>query len=286
MRTILIAISFVLFTNFTFTQTLIDENKTWNVVTCMNFGGCSTQTLIIMGDTTINQMTYKKLYYSDDEIPEDWYLLNALREDLDTQQVFIYYFYEGEEKLLYDFNLVVGDTFQSPLCPDFEMTLGSIETITLENGEQRTLYSFGYGEQWVSGIGSLNGLLSVGYNYCNMDIWKKLSCCHEAYELIYMSPEYSDCYVFTIGLEDESKQDYLSIFPNPSTGNVTLQFNDLVFNNMIIEVFNMSGQLVFTQNIQSTRNEESIDLNTLLKGIYTINLQTDQFRFVEKLMIE
>ena len=285
MKDKLLVIGFLLLMNLGYTQTLLEENKTWNVVTCMNFGGCSTQILKISGDTTIDQVIYKKLYFTNDSIDNNWHILYGIRENTETNLVYIYDFMKGEEKLLYDFSLQEGDIFQTPLCPDFEMVLGEIDTVTLENGEQRRRYSFGYSEQWIVGIGSLNGLVSVGYNYCMMDIWKELSCCHESDELIYMSPEYSDCYVNTLGIEDGMKKELVKVFPNPTNGMIKLQFNDLVFSDMTIEVVNMSGQLVFS-NVFSSYNNESIDLNYLSKGIYSIIIKSDNQIYRDKLLIE
>ena len=53
-------------TFFVIGQTFLQENKTWNVVKCMNFGLCETQSFRITGDTTMGQEDYKKLYSTYD----------------------------------------------------------------------------------------------------------------------------------------------------------------------------------------------------------------------------
>ncbi len=59
MKRIIITSIFAFLTILVSSQTFIQENKTWNVVECINWGGCGTQTFKIMGDTTMDQIEYK-----------------------------------------------------------------------------------------------------------------------------------------------------------------------------------------------------------------------------------
>ena len=113
-----------------------------------------------------------------------------------------------------------------------------------------------------------------------------MSCCHESDELIYMSPEYSDCYVNTLGLEDGIKKELVKIFPNPTSGRVELRLCDLILSDVLVEVVNMRGQLVFSHIYSSINREESIDLSYLSKGIYSILIRSDNQIYMDKLLTE
>jgi len=256
-KTILITALMAL-TFFANSQTFIQENKTWNVVECMNFGGCKTQTFIIMGDTIIEQLEYKKLYATYDTTLNTWSNYGAMREI--ENQVFFYLYANETEEMLYDFNLAVGDTFNTihnsigcSGCP-IELVVTSIDTVTLENGEQKQRFNFADGEQWISGIGSLYGLVYVGVYQCIMDMYYDLSCCHENDELIYQSQFFDNCFINTVGLKENSEQIKHSVYPNPFSQSTELKFDYSSSQIYRLQIISGTGQIVIEiENINSDK---------------------------------
>ena len=57
--TVLIIILFCFITTIN-AQTLVDTNKVWTVVDCLNFGACETSIYKFQGDTIISGINYKK----------------------------------------------------------------------------------------------------------------------------------------------------------------------------------------------------------------------------------
>lgn len=259
-------------------QTFLQENKTWNVVECINWGGCGTQTFKIIGDTTVAQTDYKKLYVSYDTTLNNWYKYGAIREN--ENKVYFYLYSSEMEVLLYDFNLNVGDTFISTHnsieyqgCP-IELEVFSIDTTILENGEQRQRFNFNGGEKWISGIGSLYGLVYVGVYQCIIDMYYDLSCCHENDELIYQSPYFDNCFVNTVGLNENSIQVKHSVYPNPFSQSTVLKFDYSVSQNYRLQIINGTGQMVM--EIENINSGEIIILgNQLNSGIHFYRLTND-----------
>lgn len=64
----------------------------------------------INGDTIINGLNYKKIETRLEPSPI-WYGGLALRQDVITREVYIYYYITEEEYLFYDFNIEVGEYF-------------------------------------------------------------------------------------------------------------------------------------------------------------------------------
>ncbi len=82
------------------------------------------------------------------------------------------------------------------------------------------------------------------------------------------------------------EQEAFSIFPNPSSGTIKLRgasasLEDFEF----LNVYSISGQNVLSQKLNS-ENQFTIDLSDLEKGIYTIELSTEQRVAIETLIIK
>ena len=260
-------------------QTFIQENKTWNVVECMNWGGCGTQSFRILGDTTIGQTEYKKLYATNDTTLSSWYKYGALREN--ENKVYFYLFANETEALLYDFSLNVGESFISTHnsfeyqgCP-IEMEVSLIDTVTIENGEQRQRINFSDGEEWINGIGSLYGLVYVGVYQCIIDMYYNLSCCHENNELIFQSSNFDKCLINIVGLNENSIQIANSVCPNPFTQSTLLNFDYSSSQTYRLQIINSTGQVVKEIN-QINSCKVVISGDQLKSGIYFYLLSNDK----------
>ncbi len=187
MKKLIALLGFLFLTNLTFSQNIVQENKMWNVIEWLNFGPCTTVSYRLSGDTTIGNLDYIKLYTAHDTLLNNWYLAGAMRE---TQKRVFFNDFENET-LLYDFGLSVSDTFRSTNlgCP-IELIVSATDTVTIFNGEKRQRTRFNNEEEWIQGIGSLNGLMQVGVYQCGSDMFYDLSCCHLNEEQIFKSSLY------------------------------------------------------------------------------------------------
>jgi len=80
---------------------------------------------------------------------------------------------------------------------------------------------------------------------------------------------------------EEYKKEVLSIFPNPSDDIINIEFENI--NNATIEIYNISGRLVFSKVLNS--KVEKIDITDLSEGIYFIKVRQEKNVIVEKLIV-
>jgi hypothetical protein len=70
----------------------------------------------------------------------------------------------------------------------------------------------------------------------------------------------------------ENELDLISVYPNPSTGLITIYSGDVNLN--AVKVFNAQGQVVYELNNLQTVKQD-VDLRNMAKGVYTLRVLTD-----------
>ncbi|GEM_PF-874776 len=90
------------------------------------------------------------------------------------------------------------------------------------------------------------------------------------------------------GTEENEIFDDVSIYPNPTTGTFTIEMNNNVFGELVIDIFTQTGSKVLNIKFEKTTEHfiSQIDLSGQSKGFYLINLSLDKFRAVRKILIE
>jgi Secretion system C-terminal sorting domain len=76
--------------------------------------------------------------------------------------------------------------------------------------------------------------------------------------------------------------------PNPTTGVLDVVFDPKMSGNMVLEVVNTEGVLVFQKNLQiaqSGRQQQQIDLNALNNGLYILKMKAQNEVAYRKLVI-
>ena len=253
-------------------QTLVDTNKVWNVVTCINFGPCWTSVFYFDGDTTIGIHQYKKLMVSYDTSGGGYFSSYVAREDTATNQVF--FNSSGSEYLAYDFSLNQGDTFTTDIdgCT-IQMTVDSVDTVTLLNGESRKRMLLSNLETWIEGVGSLYGLTNVGVYFCSFDIFPELNCFTENDTLKYQNLNYPDCF-YALGISGLTSHDTFKLIPNPFSEFTTLTFENPLHERNLLKIFSTDGQII-KQYENVTGNQLRIDRSKMINGIYFFQLMND-----------
>lgn len=81
----------------------------------------------------------------------------------------------------------------------------------------------------------------------------------------------------------------LTVYPNPATELATLEFTlSKDADDLLIQVFNLSGKLTYTQNIGKAtkgKNNQTLDLTTYAKGTYMVTISAGKQRFTNKLVV-
>ncbi len=77
---------------------------------------------------------------------------------------------------------------------------------------------------------------------------------------------------------DKSKDDIqLSLFPNPCHGQVNIQFNTSIEEQLQLDIFTLDGKMVQSHNIQTQANQKAVELNLqdLSGGSYMVRVHSE-----------
>lgn len=78
----------------------------------------------------------------------------------------------------------------------------------------------------------------------------------------------------TLAVEDVKKQNAISVFPNPTSGFVTIQ-NTKNSDLKTVEIYNVAGQLIKNFKLNSGTNKASLDMSQLLNGTYILKVKSE-----------
>lgn len=258
-------------------QPMLDHPSEWHFTTCSSI--CMTDIYYTDGDTLDNIVPYKVLNGYHFISRTFW-----LRENEADRKVYMSYIdpIRGrEEVLLYDFSLNVGDSVEmkNPVSPfPFDggyYSLDSIKPITLIGGNNSRAYFFSPNATnsnsespiWLEGIGSLSIINAPG-GTADVNSVGKLSCHFDDGFLLYTQMDsLTNCSATFVTEVSERKKIFNRIFPTICHDFLTLDVDDQF---LTFSIFDLSGKLVFDQEIPDTR---FMDLRHLENGFYFVFLK-------------
>lgn len=248
-----------------FTQQLIsDKNPLWHV---------NTQLIKLGGDSVFNNFTYRKVFLAKDTNLAFEYV-GMIREDLTQSKVYMIVKSDTEDKLLYDFEVTVGE--QITVFPlnfygggggdPYQVEVKSIDQIIIDGQSRKRIkvdQSLSMNEQWIEGVGSTYGLVYAGLEL-HFDVpYPHLLCFDENEVKVFSTSD--KCYATgTTGIEDKRLGNKI-IYPNPTNGVLTIQDASFLSH---IEIYNALNTKVATFKIETS----TLDLNHLSNGIYWVKL--------------
>lgn len=298
-----------------------DSNAVWNVLEFCRLGSSwgdsiwnNTIHYGLFGDSLINSLNYHKLYFNNGltdstmvfSSPNTIYN-GAIREDTIAKKVYYIPKDSLNESLIYQFNLSLHDTITiSTIYGDNKYVCNSIGSILINN-HYRKRYSIWsiltqIGDNWIEGIGSINGLLYFFNNPIGNTIKNGLLCFYQNDTLIYQmdgSLNYwpiptslynSGCYhqdLYTSIPENKNseKQDEI-IFPNPITAESILKIPSKISGkSALIEIYDAQGKLI--KKINSV-DENGIPLNAseFSSGLYIFKLINNSNIYTGKFLVQ
>ncbi|CAN5435711.1 hypothetical protein BH10BAC1_BH10BAC1_13980 [soil metagenome] len=250
------------------------------------------------GDTIVSSNTYHKIYKT---LISSYYVLGsptgpfnlmsgptlidsnkyigAIREDLSKH---VYFLPDttttATEILLYDFNLVVGDTlvysYNNSSYFLGQNVVSGIDSVVVgtQYHKRFKISASGYPNyvSIIEGIGSTFGLLEM---FIDPFEWSDNLICfsHNGQSVwadsIGRPPTYipANCSLPTpVGIIEHSKETQISVFPNPTTGivNIKTPFSEKT----TIEIVNILGKKMLQTTLSSS--DSTLNLSHLPKGIY------------------
>jgi hypothetical protein len=220
------------------------------------------------GDFTINDTLYKKFWTCKDTVNNSWEQFGFIRED-SSRRVWYRYSTNYNERLVYDFGVVAGDSVQSSYPDEQYYYVDSIDSIQLLNGEYRKQFhiSCSYdGETWIEGVGSLEGVnegMTCGY----VGDTPRLICMLDHGDLLYHNDFYQECHYIS-GINDkENSVKQIVLQPNPASGQVTIITKG--FAGSKIRVMDIQQREVMS--VESEVSDRTvIDISEFAPGIYFV----------------
>lgn len=92
--------------------------------------------------------------------------------------------------------------------------------------------------------------------------------------------------VVVSGVALQANEKYVRAYPNPNNGLFNIDLRLTNSDDITINVYNVNGQLVYTQNLGVVSQENvSFDLSTLSAGIYNVNIQGKNTQIVKRVNI-
>ncbi len=255
-----------------------DSNAVWNfeainpcpqiVNLIQNFS------ITISGDTTINSITYHKLFTP--YVMESYIGTNcgstfpgykgAVRQDTSLKRAYVVKPFNNIEQLLYDFNMQIGDTVKGVIASisvDAD-TVISIDSI-LVGGSYRKKWNITNGISIIEGLGSTYGLVQnstaglIG-TFPNFLI----TCFSQNGVSIYPNNSTTCPLISSLNTLSETAKE-IKIYPNPSKGVFIVDFNGLEIKEIILN--DLFGQLILKEN---TSNSINLSIDNLKTGLYIL----------------
>jgi hypothetical protein len=195
---------------------------------------------------------------------------------------------QNTEVLLMDYNLDTGDTIRSEIgngsiinkietLPDGRKCISSIPEICGGCCSTITL---------LEGIGHSGGIMEdppcfhIGY------YGHYLNCYEIDGELIYQTgiPLVVDCENFFSSVDNLPDAANVNIHPVPATDILSVDILNMPDKQSFISIFDISGSLILTREIQSNKTE--IDIQHLEQGIYLVRIYSEVTSNAYKLIVE
>lgn len=271
---------------YTFEGNLVSPINQWNEVSYDIEGNAYNRRFTFTEDSTFtNGNWYYELLRSWDEAGNNWENTGQYFRKSGSK---IFEILNADDYLIYDFSLIVGDTFtiaETQSSSERKLIVSKIDSLTLiDNSTRKRLYlrcendpdGTLYGEKvWIEGIGDVHGLLSVDKS-CTLDQNGKLLCFQEDGNVLYQDEIEGKCWILTS--IDELEVYGIRIFPNPTNTIIKLNGQTGIFK---YQLFALNGVLIL-----SGESSGEININTLPSGFYLLELSIQDKKVVTRIIIE
>lgn len=246
------------------------------------------------GDTIINNLHYKYLG-SNMGVSQIFPPIGAgepigyIREDTTTGRV--WHIYNGEEILVMDMSLSVGDTFifhtlisGGGSLTEYNVNLVVDTVYTYNNrryiGFQHDFHYFVFDFKllFIEGIGA-NNMFCHLTNISQYYDWIYLTCVHKDEELVY--GDNNLCLVYGMGLLDIEKDNSIKIYPTIVNDilKIETQDNDI----KELEIVDVLGRVVKSELVY---NNKKVNCSQLNSGIYNCVIKTKDNKRIAKKFIK
>ena len=77
-----------------------------------------------------------------------------------------------------------------------------------------------------------------------------------------------------------------NVYPNPASNKVTIEINNSKDEKISISLKDILGKEVFVKQLETINAKQVIDVSNLVKGVYLLEITTQNGRVVKQLLVE
>jgi len=240
------------------------------------------------GDTVVNGKSYHKLYQggsmSSSGSNSYYNFYGAYREDTTARKVYMYNPVSGNDSLLYDFNVKVGDSIGHPKPlysgTDYVKSIDSImifgyyrKRINVTNTKDTNMTIMSV----IEGIGGTDGPFGTELLPPPFESFSSVLCFRYNTDTIQLSHGYFsyNCIVFgPLGVNNiEPAVQEFSVYPNPASISLGINYKlQPGYNAATLKLYNPVGQLIKTESIKYNNGALKESVTSLPNGIYYYTL--------------
>jgi len=258
------------------------ENYLWGTICAVN----ENQYHVFGSDTVIGLYNYHTLLMSGSEVcygypPTYKSGKHFIRQDILQKKVYTWAPGFYTDTVLYDFTLVAGNVFHNGM---WGYTVTLVDSVLMGDGYHKRLWTnlqfstINNGDSAVSiieGVGSTLGLFfsnqGVEYGSVLTSNMQNSQCIYKAYMASCSCSSIAGISIF------DTQTDVITIAPNPTFGNFTLQSQKKLG---MVYVYNVNGEMVYSNLIED--KSKQIDLSNLSAGIYFIQVQGTHKKIIKE----
>lgn len=230
------------------------------------------------GDTIINGIAYKKLFQRDCSSNG---LINIASMREDNKKVYAVYAGKQEEKLIYNFGLVVGDSIQSPYDENLFYQVKKVDTIEVASGKRKRIeLDF---DIWIEGIGTLDRFMMYPLHAIPLyDLGVRINYQKQGAQINYKTNEWylneNDCNFSSVEATESGKIIVYNIAPDLLKVETQLSEPDCT-----IELMDVYGKKLV--QMSTDVSNVTIDLSRFPDGLYVLRISGNTgVRFTGKVM--
>tara|TARA_R110002049_G_scaffold90686_3_gene227157 strand:+ start:3471 stop:5252 length:1782 start_codon:yes stop_codon:yes gene_type:complete len=91
--------------------------------------------------------------------------------------------------------------------------------------------------------------------------------------------------ICNLGVEEDELNASVKLYPNPTKDNLFIENNGLVALEKIV-IYDLSGRCIFKQDMSNASRVTTINLNSVSKGIYFVNIHSDTTSITKRMVLE
>ncbi len=203
---------------------------------------------------------------------------------------------DGKFYTVYNFSAKQGDSWISKSYDlarqkdvEFKVTVDSITTIPI-NGKNLKKFKYkteGNYLDYRNGsilefFGGTSFMFPFNYGFLDVDIRNGLRCYSDPIYGNYNFGLVAECDQITTKVNEIYTKTKMNIFPNPSTGNISIKVNKN-FKDSYLNIYSIEGKLIDKHHINSQVEKYNLDFKN--PGIYLLELINNNYRAVEKVVV-